>query len=93
MNPIGRAIDVGLGNTKRHTASANGKVDSAHFASLAFIRAGQVNRPLPSSVFIRLDAAYQEVVQRTTGCVLLSLNVSSPPSRSDSRQLATDPNR
>ena len=36
MNPIVRAIDVGFGNTKFVTASANGKVDCAHFASLAF---------------------------------------------------------
>ncbi len=36
MNSIVRAIDVGFGNTKFVTASANGKVDCAHFASLAF---------------------------------------------------------
>ena len=36
MNAIVRGIDVGFGNTKFVTASANGKVDCAHFASLAF---------------------------------------------------------
>ncbi len=36
MNAIVRAIDVGFGYTKFVTASANGKVDCAHFASLAF---------------------------------------------------------
>jgi plasmid segregation protein ParM len=36
MNAIVRVSDVGFGNTKFDTASANSKVDCAHFASLAF---------------------------------------------------------
>lgn len=36
MSIIVRAIDVGFGNTKYVTSSTNGKVECAHFPSLAF---------------------------------------------------------
>jgi plasmid segregation protein ParM len=37
MSIVVRAIDVGFGNTKYVTASANGQIDCAHFPSLAYL--------------------------------------------------------
>ena len=46
MSIVVRAIDVGFGNTKYVTASAQGQVDCAHFASLAYF--GQDEIPVES---------------------------------------------
>ena len=46
MSIVVRAIDVGFGNTKYATASAQGQVDCAHFASLAYF--GQDEIPVDS---------------------------------------------
>jgi plasmid segregation protein ParM len=42
MGIVVRAIDVGFGNTKYVTASAQGQVDCAHFPSLAYFRHDEV---------------------------------------------------
>lgn len=46
MSIVVRAIDVGFGNTKFVTASANGRVDCAHFPSLAYF--GHSEEPVES---------------------------------------------
>jgi plasmid segregation protein ParM len=46
MSIVVRAVDVGFGNTKYVTASAQGQVDCAHFASLAYF--GQDEIPVES---------------------------------------------
>ena len=46
MSIVVRAIDVGFGNTKYVTASAQDQVDCAHFASLAYF--GQDEIPVDS---------------------------------------------
>ena len=38
MSIVVRAIDVGFGNTKYVTASAQGQLDCAHFPSLAYFK-------------------------------------------------------
>ena len=70
MSIVVRAIDVGFGNTKYVTASAQGQVDCAHFASLAYF--GQDEIPVDSmggrrrTVQVPVDGLLYEVVARGT---------------------------
>ena len=65
MNLTIRSIDVGFGNTKFVTASADGKVETAHFRSLAFFsgsaRAGEAFGGKRRTVSIPVDGVFYEV--------------------------------
>ncbi|RTL32483.1 MAG: PRTRC system protein D [Burkholderiales bacterium] len=65
MASIIRAIDVGFGNTKYVTTSAAGKIDCAHFPSIAYFMFGDVNQDAMGTkrrtVAPHVDGLYYEV--------------------------------